>query len=116
MVTPEIIQDMAQRIVEQFQPKEIILFGSCARGEITPDSDVDFLVVMPVAGNRRALRVSIRRALFGFGVPKDVIVLTPDEFERQKEIPGTIAYPAYHEGSAHARGAPRSTKMRHRPP
>ena len=35
------------RVVEEFAPQRVILFGSHARGDATPDSDVDLLVIMP---------------------------------------------------------------------
>lgn len=93
------IEAMAQRIVEGFHPDKVIFFGSCARGEITEDSDADFLVVMPFdRKDRRMLRVAVRRALFGFGVPKDVVVLTPEEFEQQQDAVGTVAFEAHHDG------------------
>jgi predicted nucleotidyltransferase len=97
-ISEEIIRQMTDRIVERFKPKRVILFGSAARGELTPDSDLDFLVIMPFEGRRRDLCVRIRTALSGFGVSKDVMVLTPEEYERRKDIPGTIAYPAAREG------------------
>ena len=53
------IAEMVRRIVAQSDPEKIILFGSCARGDATPDSDVDLLVVMPVAGSRRGKAVEI---------------------------------------------------------
>ncbi len=37
-------------------------------------------------------------ALDAMGIPKDVVVITPDEFDRYRDIVGTIAYPAHHEG------------------
>jgi predicted nucleotidyltransferase len=89
---------MAERVVERFRPTRIVLFGSHARGEGSVDSDVDLLIVMPLRGTRLATAVEIRKALRGFGVAKDVIVLTPEEYERKKGIPGTIAWPAEHEG------------------
>jgi len=46
MVTLREIQDLADRITRAFHPEQIILFGSYARGEPTPDSDVDFLAVV----------------------------------------------------------------------
>ena len=76
MITAEIIAEMAREIVERFQPERVILFGSCARGEIDPDSDVDFLVVMPFSGPRRETAVAILRHLNRFHVPMDVVVLT----------------------------------------
>ena len=48
---PAAIAEMVRRIVERFDPEKIILFGSHARGDATPDSDVDLLVVMPVQGS-----------------------------------------------------------------
>jgi predicted nucleotidyltransferase len=91
---------MADRIVERFRPEKVIVFGSCARGTATADSDVDFLVVMPFSGSRLKTCVEIRKVLRGFGVPKDVMVVTFEEFEAYKDCPGSIVYPAAHEGRA----------------
>lgn len=89
---------MVRRIVHQFHPERVILFGSHARGEAGPDSDVDLLVVMPVEGPKHEKEVQIRVALHNIRVPKDIIVTTPADFEWRKEIPGTIEYPAVREG------------------
>jgi predicted nucleotidyltransferase len=98
MVTEEILNEAAQRLARRFQPSLVILFGSHARGTADERSDVDLLVVCPVDGNRRRLMVAMDRALKGLGFARDVIVLTPEEFERDREIPGTIARPAWLEG------------------
>ena len=82
---PGEIRRMVDRIVKRFQPERIILFGSHARGEAGPDSDVDLLVVMPVAGSKREAQLRIRRALHDIRVPKDVIVSRPEEFEWRKK-------------------------------
>ncbi len=92
------IEEMVRRIVEQFHPERIILFGSYARGQAGPDSDVDLLVVMPVQGSKRAAQLQVRLALHDIRLLKDVIVVTPDQFERQRDIPGTIVRPAFLEG------------------
>jgi predicted nucleotidyltransferase len=89
---------MVERIVREFDPELVILFGSHARGGAGPDSDVDLLVVMPVKGSRRRARLSIRRALRGIPMPKDIIVTTPEDFLWRKEIAGTIERPAAQEG------------------
>ena len=92
------IEEMVGRIVERFDPERIILFGSHARGSAGPDSDVDLLVVMPVVGSKRAKQIEVRLALHDISFPKDVIVTTPEEFARRKEVPGTIEWPAAREG------------------
>jgi predicted nucleotidyltransferase len=46
-VAPEVIDEIVRCIVEVAQPEEIIMFGSAARGEMGPNSDVDLLVVVP---------------------------------------------------------------------
>ncbi len=89
---------MVRRIVSQFRPERIILFGSHARGEAGPDSDVDLLIVMPVEGSRREKAVEIGVALHDIRVPKDIIVTTPEAFESRKDIVGTIERPAARHG------------------
>jgi predicted nucleotidyltransferase len=93
------IREMTRRIVEEFHPERVILFGSHATGTAGPDSDVDLLVVMPVEGSKRQKQLEIRLALHDIRVPKDIIVSTPDEFEWRKEIVGTIEEPAAREGN-----------------
>ncbi len=94
----EKIQEMVRRIVERFHPEKIILFGSYARGTAGPDSDVDLLVVKNVVGPKQQERLNIRLALRGIGLAKDVIVVTPEEVERDKDLVGTIIRPALREG------------------
>jgi predicted nucleotidyltransferase len=68
------IQQMVRRIVQAFDPDGIILFGSHARGQGGPDSNVDLLVVMPVKGSKRAKQLEVRIALHDIHVPKDIII------------------------------------------
>ena len=89
---------MVKRIVKRFHPQQIILFGSHARGEAGPDSDVDLLVVMPVRGSVRNKRLAIRAALRDMPFPIDIIVTTPEEFAWRKDVVGTIEWPATREG------------------
>ena len=76
MVSIEQIQDFTQRVVKEFQPTRVLLFGSYARGEQNADSDVDLLIIMPFTGKPAVKSVEIRlkaRPLF----PVDLIVRTP---------------------------------------
>jgi predicted nucleotidyltransferase len=92
------IQKMVERIVAQFQPEKIILFGSHARGDGTADSDVDLLIVMPVEGSKRAKQLEIRAAIHDVRIPKDILISRPEEFQWRKDIVGTIERPAVREG------------------
>lgn len=93
-----LIDKMVRRIVKRFDPEKIILFGSHAKGTARPDSDVDLLIVMPVAGSKRKMQLELRTVLHDVRVPKDVIVTTPEEFAWRKDVVGTIEYPAATEG------------------
>ena len=92
------IKEMVRRLVERFDPEQIILFGSHARGTAGPDSDVDLMIVMPVSGSRRARQIEMRVALHDIRVPKDIVLVTPDEVARQRDIVGTLIRPALREG------------------
>ena len=92
------IRMMVSRIVREFDPERIILFGSRARKMARRDSDVDLLVVMNVKRSKRHARLAIRELLHDIPVPTDIVVTSPAEFEWRKDIVGTIEYPAVHEG------------------
>lgn len=92
------IDEMVRRIVAKFDPDQVVLFGSHARGTAGPDSDVDLMVVMPVAGSINDKRVEIRVALRDLVVAKDIALVTPEQVARYKDVVGTIIYPAFREG------------------
>jgi uncharacterized protein len=60
-------------------PARVILFGSHARGDATDGSDLDFLVVEDNVANAYEETVRLRRALYGLGVPVDIVVLSASE-------------------------------------
>jgi predicted nucleotidyltransferase len=97
-ITQPLIRRMVKRIVQKFDPEQVILFGSQARGDAGPDSDVDLLVVMEVKGNKLEKCVEIQCALREFVVPMDILVTTPEDFAWRKDIVGTIEWPASKEG------------------
>jgi predicted nucleotidyltransferase len=92
------IDRMVKRIVRKFHPEQVILFGSQARGDARPDSDVDLLVVMDFEGAARDKGLEILQALHDRRVSMDVIVTRPGDFAWRKEVVGTIEWPAAREG------------------
>jgi len=94
----ETIRELVDRIVQAVHPRRIILFGSAARGQMGPHSDLDVLVVMPDGVHRRETARQIYRALRRLGVPKDVVVVTESDIKRFGNDPSLVIYPALSEG------------------
>lgn len=98
MTMQESISEIVKRITSSCSPEKIILFGSYAYGQPTTDSDLDIMVVMDTAERPHKRAVSLRKLLRDISVPKDIIVKTPEEFERYKDVIGSIIFPAAHHG------------------
>jgi uncharacterized protein len=95
--SPRTLRKIVGRVVEIAEPERIILFGSAARGEMGPNSDIDLLVVKANV-HRRQLARQIYRHLVGVGRAVDVIVVTPEDIERYRDSPALIIAPALCEG------------------
>ena len=89
---------MTERIVREFDPLQIILFGSQARGDADADSDIDLLVVFSELTDKRKIAIDIGRALADVPAPKDIIVSTPEELERSRTRIGSVLRYAQQEG------------------
>jgi predicted nucleotidyltransferase len=86
------------KIVDTVQPRRVILFGSAARGQMGPYSDVDLLVVMPDGAHRRRTAQRLHRALAGLGVAKDIVVVTESDVRQFADEPSLVIRPALGEG------------------
>ena len=98
MIATSVLQEASRRLEERFHPDRIILFGSHARGMADDHSDVGLLVVCSFEGRRRKVMVEMDRTLRGLNFARDIVVLTPEDFERDRHIPGTLARPVCQEG------------------
>jgi uncharacterized protein len=94
---PSVLNEVVRRIVAVAQPEKIILFGSAARGEMGPHSDIDLLIVKPNV-HRRRLAQAIYLQMIGVGLGVDAIVATPEDLERYRDAPGSVIAPALREG------------------
>ena len=101
-VSRELIDKMAERIVREVDPERIVLFGSWARGEANPQSDVDFLVVerepFGPDRSRREEAVRIWECLYEFRVPKDILVYSIDEIDQWRDSIHHVVGKALREG------------------
>ena len=92
------LAEIVRRIVRVAAPERIVLFGSAARGEAGPNSDVDLLVIKRGSYHRGQLTDAIYRSLIGVDRAVDVVVVTPDDVERYRDSPGLVIAPALREG------------------
>lgn len=95
---PPYLSEVVDRIVRNFHPVKIILFGSWARGSAREDSDLDLLVILPKVEHTRKAAIQIGNTLSNLPVSKDVIVATPEEIEKYGKTIGNILLPALTEG------------------
>lgn len=93
-----ILSDAVRRIVRAAQPRSVILFGSAARREMGPHSDLDFLVVIGAGGHRRKAAQAIYREFVGMGFAADVVVVTEEDVAKYRDDPGLVIQPALEEG------------------
>jgi uncharacterized protein len=85
MVRQAEIREFVDRVVEEFAPERVILFGSHARGDATPDSDVDLLVIMPTEQSTLDQAVEIRqRVVHHFAM--DLLVRTPADVKQRLRL------------------------------
>jgi predicted nucleotidyltransferase len=77
LISAEQIRAYCEAVAHLFRPHKIILFGSYACGEPTPDSDIDLLVIMPYHGNAVAKARQIRASLDA-PFPLDLLVRRPE--------------------------------------
>jgi predicted nucleotidyltransferase len=93
-----LLDQLLERVTDKFTPERIVLFGSRAGGAGGPDSDIDVLIVMDVDGSTRRIANAIDLLMADRTVPMDFLVLTPEQYERQRHLKGTVVYAAERQG------------------
>jgi HEPN domain-containing protein/predicted nucleotidyltransferase len=93
----EVLAEIVQSIVEAAQPDKIILFGSAARGEMGPNSDIDLLVIKSGKFSHDRVTREIYRHLSA-AVAVDALVVTPEVLKQYGDSPYLVYYPALREG------------------
>jgi uncharacterized protein len=93
------LEDIVNTIAAELHPEKIILFGSHARGEATPDSDYDLFVIVPYDGDRHVLGARARDAVRASRVPLDIIVYPRSYLEqRLRDDDSLLLDDIFHDG------------------
>lgn len=95
---PSLYADIAHRI-RTAAPKvqEVLLFGSNARGEARPDSDVDLVLLVPNTADHRQVLLRARKSLRGMGLGFDLLILTPTQWTDACQTGGWLAAQMAHD-------------------
>jgi len=98
-ITSELLGEATRRLVQEFQPEEIWLFGSHAWGTPDENSDVDLMVIVPNSQERATRRMQrAHHCLRGIGFPKDVLVSTRAEVERYRHLRASLFHQVLTQG------------------
>jgi uncharacterized protein len=90
MNADQAVDILVKEIVAAVHPLRVILFGSAARNQLLPGSDIDVLVVMPAGVHRRRVAQNLYRRIRGVDIPFDILVATPEDLKKHKDAPGLI--------------------------
>jgi predicted nucleotidyltransferase len=95
VVDEMMIEEAGRRLSEAAPPRtRVILFGSHARGDAGPRSDLDFLVIEPEVENAALESVRLRRVLGDVLVPMDIVVASEHRVEEWRDVRGSLIHAA----------------------
>ena len=93
VIDDDVLQEVVERVVGSFHPTRIVVFGSVARGEAGPDSDLDLFVEMESDLRFIDRSVAVRRALRDVDIPMDVFAYTPTGVKAHRgRLGGLVSY------------------------
>ena len=99
MLPHQAIVEAARRAAQAASnPAEVVLFGSYARGDADQASDLDLMVIEDEVHDKTGEYLKIHRAVGNVGVGVDIVVISRAEFDRRRDVPGTVPYWAAKEG------------------
>jgi predicted nucleotidyltransferase len=98
VIAADLIDEAAQRIAAAAPGARVVLFGSHARGEAGPHSDVDLLVIEPNVADQFGEIVRLQRVLAPLRLPADIVVVSEEHASEWRDVPSTMLYDALREG------------------
>ena len=93
-----VLAEIVRRLVKAVDPDRIILFGSRARGDYRPDSDVDLLLIKHSDAPPHRRVIPAYQAMAGLLVPTDILWRTPEEIEDWSQVSNHFTTRAFREG------------------
>ena len=93
-----LLEALLKRVVEVARPKRVVLFGSAASANMTANSDLDLLIVMPEGVHRRRTAQMLYREFVDFGIAGDFVVVTEDDVKKYRDNVGMVIGPALDSG------------------
>ncbi len=97
-IDASLIRDIVLRIVNVIHPDKIVLFGSQARGEARPESDIDLLVIARSTEPRHRRSAPLYGALSDILAPMDILVYSPEEVDEWSQVRQAFVTTALREG------------------
>jgi uncharacterized protein len=98
VIDERLINKVTRTIVDRFRPLRIVLFGSYARGDAREDSDLDLMIEMETDKPFLQRNIEVLRSLRPRDWPMDILVFTPAEIAKQKDVIGTLVHTIQREG------------------
>lgn len=93
-----LIEEAERRLRAAAPGAELILFGSRAKGESRPDSDLDLLIIEPDFDRRGVEYGRLRKELRGLGVAVDLVIYRRREADQWRDVPGSFLHRVLGEG------------------
>ena len=92
MISQNKITEVVNKIVSDYQPEKILLFGSFQNGKPTEESDLDLLIIKKTEKRKFERAGDVKRLFNPYPCPMDIVVFTPEEFDKSKSVLNTLAY------------------------
>lgn len=106
MTDEALIEEAGRRLRAAAPDAELILFGSRAKGESRPDSDLDLLIIKPDFDRRGEEYGRLRNELRGLGVAVDLVIYRKREADQRRDVPGSFLHRVLGEGRVLSRYSP----------
>jgi predicted nucleotidyltransferase len=86
------IENVVNTIVREYKPEKVLLFGSYQKNIPRDESDLDLLIIKKINSRKFERSGEVKKLFNPYPCAMDIIVFTPDEFEKSRKVLNTLAY------------------------